>query len=368
VKNQNISGTCTLYDANMQPVSKAVAEYSGSFALRAFLQPGMYYISFTDNRTGLYSLTVNTYTTLTSLSIPATATISMGKTVALTPAVSPENHGEILTWRTLGICTDVTQNGVVTGLRPGTNSVVVQSESGLKATCQVTVLPPAVASITLPKTATLTKDYLYYLNLAVKPDGAQPSLTWKSSAPGVASVDKTGLITAIKAGKATITAATADGKRTTACTVTVVVNEYKQSKPLVGGSAGIYTSTKRLYYKGGVLNAEVYVYNKTGRTISKIDNLYFLLYDLRTSDYPVYEAFIGRWSKAIPYKGYGVFTAKLPKLSAFSRLDLGSGATQATIEADFYLRSASGAAPQKMRVIPMLAEYKPGPYRVVGHK
>lgn len=53
-------------------------------------------------------------------------------------------------------------------------------------------------------------------------------IKWKSSKPAIASVDKNGKITAIKAGKSTITASV-DGK-TLKCTVTVRTNKYSAPK------------------------------------------------------------------------------------------------------------------------------------------
>ena len=47
------------------------------------------------------------------------------------------------------------------------------------------------------------------------------NVTWKSSNTKIATVDSTGLITGIKAGKSTITVTTVDNKKTSKCTVTV---------------------------------------------------------------------------------------------------------------------------------------------------
>lgn len=68
---------------------------------------------------------------------------------------------------------------------------------------------------------------LYYgksqqLNAVVLPETAiDKTVNWSSSDPSVASVDETGKVHAIKAGKATITVTTADGGKTATCLVTV---------------------------------------------------------------------------------------------------------------------------------------------------
>lgn len=60
------------------------------------------------------------------------------------------------------------------------------------------------------------------LTATVTPDNAtNKNVTWSSSAPGVATVDASGNVTAVAEGTATITAATEDGGKTATCTVTV---------------------------------------------------------------------------------------------------------------------------------------------------
>jgi len=56
----------------------------------------------------------------------------------------------------------------------------------------------------------------------VIPENADNSkVTWKSSNPEIATVDRKGLVTAVNDGKATITVTTKDGKHTASCKVTV---------------------------------------------------------------------------------------------------------------------------------------------------
>ena len=57
---------------------------------------------------------------------------------------------------------------------------------------------------------------------AITPDNAtDKSVTWESSAPGVATVDTSGKVTAVAPGTATNTATTEDGSKTATCVVTV---------------------------------------------------------------------------------------------------------------------------------------------------
>jgi uncharacterized protein YjdB len=83
----------------------------------------------------------------------------------------------------------------------------------------------AVSEISLNKTSlSLNVDKTDDLIATVKPNNASnKNVEWSSSDSGIATVDPSGKVTAIKAGNATITAKTTDGSNLTAtCAVTVV--------------------------------------------------------------------------------------------------------------------------------------------------
>lgn len=83
--------------------------------------------------------------------------------------------------------------------------------------------PIAIAAVTVtPDTLSLEVDETADLEAAVTPVGASQLVTWTSSAPAIASVSATGLVTGLAAGTATITATSAaDGTKTDTCAVTV---------------------------------------------------------------------------------------------------------------------------------------------------
>ena len=65
---------------------------------------------------------------------------------------------------------------------------------------------------------------------AITPDNAtDKSVTWESSAPGVATVDTSGKVTAVGEGTATITVKTEDGSKTATCEVTVTATTVSVS-------------------------------------------------------------------------------------------------------------------------------------------
>ena len=102
------------------------------------------------------------------------------------------------------------------GNTPGGNTPGGDSPNDKPATVQVT-------GITLDKTTlTLVEGESVTLVSTVKPDNAtNKAVTWTSSNESVATVDSDGKVTGVKAGTATIIAATQDGGKTAACTVTV---------------------------------------------------------------------------------------------------------------------------------------------------
>ena len=53
-------------------------------------------------------------------------------------------------------------------------------------------------------------------------DATDKTVTWTSSAPGIASVDENGTISGLSAGNAVVTVTTTDGGKTAECSVTVI--------------------------------------------------------------------------------------------------------------------------------------------------
>ena len=83
-----------------------------------------------------------------------------------------------------------------------------------------------VTSVTLDKTSLgLTEGETAQLNATVLPENAtNRNVIWSSNAPGVATVDSSGNVTAVAPGTATITVTTEDGNKTATCTVIVTNN------------------------------------------------------------------------------------------------------------------------------------------------
>lgn len=184
--------------------------------------------------------------------------LNPGKEGTLIATITPDNATDkSVKWESddTSVAT-VNENGKVTAVGLGTATLTVTTTDGnFQDTCTVTVTEPptvSVTSVTLDKTSlTLDVGGSDTLTATVEPDNATTkTVTWSTSDKNVATVNN-GVVTAVGAGKATITATTADGSGVSAtCTVTVngpVVppqpSDPAPSQPEGGSSTGSYSSS-----------------------------------------------------------------------------------------------------------------------------
>ena len=146
------------------------------------------------------------------------ATLMEGETLTLSATVSPNDaKDKTLIWSS----TDETVATVSEGM---TTIAATSVDGDISATCTVTVKPKVIAveSVSLDKSSlTITEGREASLTVTVKPENAtNRNVTWTSSDENIASVEA-GIITALKAGSATISAVSEDGGKTAECKVTV---------------------------------------------------------------------------------------------------------------------------------------------------
>ena len=155
----------------------------------------------------------------------ASGTMGVGESVKLAASFTPATAVlDKLTWSSSapGVAT-VSADGKVTAVATGKATITVSSQSGKTKTCALTVTGAQPAGVTLSiNDMTLVKGATHTLTATVSPAGIDDSIAWSSSNAAVASVTQKGLITALKSGKAVITAKTANGKT---ATCKVVVND-----------------------------------------------------------------------------------------------------------------------------------------------
>ncbi|MGN0804438.1 MAG: Ig-like domain-containing protein [Candidatus Coproplasma sp.] len=210
------------------------------------------------------------------------ATIEIDGSITLIAIVSPDNTTvKTVTWSSSddSIAT-VDANGKVTGLKTGTVTITATSteDDTVKATCTVNVLAEIVkvTSVTLSDTtATIDMESAttHKLTATVLPDNASnKTVVWTTSDKTVATVDSTGLVTARKAGKVTITA-TADGVSAT-CEITITAPAPVAGAPTISLSSADELETAYVEWTTENCTADwfnVYYKSETASTWSQLD-------------------------------------------------------------------------------------------------
>jgi len=165
---------------------------------------------------------------VTGVSLSKTAAVAVGKTITLTPTITPSNAtNQNVEWKSSDTAVaTVSSAGVVTGIKAGSAKITVTTKDGGKtAECTVTVSASTVAvtGVSLNKSSTtIAVGKTETLTAAITPSNAtNKNVTWSSNKSAVATVSSAGVVTGVSAGSATITVTTEDGKKTATCAVTV---------------------------------------------------------------------------------------------------------------------------------------------------
>ena len=212
--------------------------------------------------------------TVSDKKVPATSVtlskdtleLEVEKSETLTATVAPEGCTDKVVWSSdKETIAKVDQTGKVTAVAPGTATITVTAGDKTD-TCTVTVTKKVIAitGVTLDKTtATVEEGKTVTLTAIVVPADTteDKTVTWKSSDETVATV-KDGVVTAVKAGTANITA-TAGGKTAT-CAVTVTA---KAEDPKPSGNA-LWEGTQDMTWSDSIQIAkEKFADLKAGDTI-----------------------------------------------------------------------------------------------------
>jgi uncharacterized protein YjdB len=133
-----------------------------------------------------------------------------------------------------------------------------------------------VKSVKTQSTLTLVKGKTATLPVTIQPsDATNKKVTFKSSKPKIATVNKTtGKIKALKAGKTTITVTSADGKKTAKCVVTVVAKTTKIKTLKAFKPVGLLVG-KTIQVKPKITPAKatgiIYKYSSSKKSVATID-------------------------------------------------------------------------------------------------
>lgn len=151
---------------------------------------------------------------------PATFSLKVGESRTIDAVVEPNPGDLTIAWSSSDPTVATVEGGIVTAVGVGTAQITAEA-AGARATSTVTVTAKEVTSVTLDETSLGMKiGEEKQLTATVEPaDATDPTVTWSSSDEAVVTVDN-GLVKAIGAGTATITAKAGDQVAT--CEVSVL--------------------------------------------------------------------------------------------------------------------------------------------------
>ena len=210
------------------------------------------------------------------------AEIIEGNTLQLSATVTPDNAtNKTIKWASSDsdIAT-IDSNGLVTAVKPGTATITATTSTGLTAKCEITVIAATIDATGLTlniEEAEMIEGNTLHLIATVAPDNAlDKTIKWVSSDISVATVDVNGFVSAIKVGKATITATC--GELTATCEVTVTVRQTA-----IDGVDSDLQDAVRVEGNSIIAPEGSVVYDLNGRRV-KATNLAKGIYIVRTPD------------------------------------------------------------------------------------
>ncbi|GAB6395144.1 MAG: Ig-like domain-containing protein [Bacteroidales bacterium] len=207
-------------------------------------------------------------------SLEVEATLQLSADVTIEPADSTiayetawaTSDEEVATVSEDGLVTAVSEGSATITLTVTTADSSYTAEVTLKVyTEEVVPQPIPVTGVTLDKeTATLAIDETLQLTATITPEDADnKNVTWSSSNEAVATVDNTGLVTAIATGEATITVTTEDGEHKASVIITV---EEGDGVEVPVTSVKAYIADNTLYVNSAVTE-KVDIYTISGKLV-----------------------------------------------------------------------------------------------------
>jgi uncharacterized protein YjdB len=299
VVGQTAQGTATLKDASgnilsgraatWQTSNAAVGTVSSTGAISAISAGSTTITATSEGISGTAALTVTAQPPVPVASVtvsPASSTLQIGGTAQLSAVTRDANNavltGRVISWSSSSTAVaTVSATGLVTAVTAGSATITASSE-GKSGTSAITVSAPApvpVASVTVsPATSTLPVGGTAQLS-AVTRDANNAVLTgrvisWSSGSQAVATVSASGLVTAVAAGSATITALSEGKSGTSAITVSapapVASVTVSPAAPTVqvGGSVQLTAVTRDA--NGTVLTGRAITWSSSLTTVATV--------------------------------------------------------------------------------------------------
>lgn len=177
-----------------------------------------------NNKTAKITVTVRGIEPTDIVLSPAVLTLTEGETSALSVTVVPTNvTNTTVTWKSSSTSIATVVGGVVTALAEGKATITATTHNGKAATCEVTVKPVPVESITLSNiyVKLAVNEYAQITATILPANATNKTVEWSIADETIATVSATGRITANAKGETVLTATTADERKTATCVVIV---------------------------------------------------------------------------------------------------------------------------------------------------
>jgi len=233
----------------------AVATVDGNGTVTAVAAGSAAVTATSEGKSGASQITVLTPVATVAVT-PANAVLLIGATTALTATLKDGSNnlltGRAVTWATSNAAVaTVDADGLVTAVTAGTATIAAAAE-GKSGTAAITVSAPVATVSVTPGSSSLLIGGSGALAATLRDAGGNVltgrPITWSTQNPAIATVSGAGLVTAVSAGVATITA-TSEGRSGVAL---VTVLQPVSSVVLTGalnvkvGDTYTYTATARL--------------------------------------------------------------------------------------------------------------------------
>ena len=174
------------------------------------------------------SVNIHCKVDIADFTVPAELVIPVGGTAVITPEnrMPADSEGTFAYTSSNTLIATVDAQGVITAKSTGEADITCITDTGLSRSCHVISARPATSIQFGEPTVSLYQGQTRQLTISVYA-GTQPSYVWQlvrlqSSNEQVCTIDENGMLTAIGAGNATITATSViDAKVTGACAITV---------------------------------------------------------------------------------------------------------------------------------------------------
>lgn len=165
-----------------------------------------------NNLSAMCTFTVNQNTTGITLDT-TTKTMEVGETYRMSYTISPNTATDkSVTWTSMDSNVATVTDGLITAKGAGQTYIVARTKDGHTATCTVTVTQAATSIKLSTNDLTLRVGDIYYVDATVTPtNSSETKFTWTSQDSAVATVDSSGKVTAVGAGKTLIIVKTKKG-------------------------------------------------------------------------------------------------------------------------------------------------------------